>query len=47
MKQNMQTCCVSCRKNTGNKNAKVIRARNGRVQLKYECSVCGNKKVDL
>ena len=29
IKQNMQTYCVSCRKNTGNKNAKVIRTKNG------------------
>ena len=40
----MKTCCVSCRKNTENKNAKVIRTRNGRLQLKYQCSICGNKK---
>ena len=41
----MPTYCVSCKKkNTGNKNAKVIRTRNGRLQMKSECSVCGNKK---
>ena len=39
----MQTYCVSCRKSTGNKNAKVIRTKNGKLQMKSECSVCGNK----
>ena len=40
----MQTYCVSCKKNTGNENAKVIRTKNGRLQMKSECLVCGNKK---
>ena len=39
----MQTYCVSFRKSTGNKNAKVIRTKNGKLQMKSECSVCGNK----
>ena len=39
----MQTYCVSCRKNTGNKVAKPIRTKNGRIQLKSIYSVCGNK----
>ena len=29
IKQKMQNYCVSCRKNTGIKNAKVIRTKNG------------------
>ena len=40
----MQTYCVSCRKNTENKDAKVIKTKNGRLMLKCTCSVCGNKK---
>ena len=40
----MQNYCVSCRKNTGNKDAKVIRTKNSRLQMKSHCSVCGNKK---
>ena len=32
----MQTYCVSCRKNTENKSAKVTQTKNG--------SVCGNKE---
>ena len=38
------TYCVSCRKNTGNKNAKVFKTKNGRLMLKSICSVCENKK---
>ena len=40
----MQTYCVSCRKNTENKDAKLIKTKNGRLMLKSTCSVCGNKK---
>ena len=40
----MQTYCVNCRKNTENKNAKVIRTKNNRLQMISLCSVCGNKK---
>ena len=40
----MQTYCVSCRKNTENKDVKVIKTKNGRLMLKSTCSVCGNKK---
>ena len=31
-------------KNTGNKNAKVFKTKNGRLMLKSTCSVCGHKK---
>ena len=40
----MHTYCVSCRKNTENKNAKVFKTKNGRLMLKSVCSVCRNKK---
>ena len=40
----MQTFCVSCRKNTENKNVKIVRTKNGRLQMRSLCSVCGNKK---
>ena len=39
------TYCVSCRKNTGNKNGKISKTKNGRLMLKSICSVCGNKKT--
>ena len=40
----MQTYCLSCIKSTENKDAKAIKAKNGRLMLKSTCSVCGNKK---
>ena len=40
----MQTYCVSCGKNTGNVNSKMVKTKNGRLQLKSQCSICGNKK---
>ena len=41
----MQTYRVRCRKNTENKNTKIVRTRDGRLQIKSLCSVCGNKKI--
>ena len=43
-KRNMQTYCVSCRKNTDNVNSKLVKTKNGRLQLKSQCSICGNEK---
>ena len=40
----MKTYCVSCKKDTGNKNPKVFKTKNGRLMLRSICSVCGNKK---
>ena len=40
----MKTYCLVCRKNTENKNAKMIKTKNDRLQLKSQCSICGNKK---
>ena len=40
----MKTYCVSCRKNTDNVNSKMIKTKNDRLQLKSQCSICGNKK---
>ena len=39
----MQTYCVSCKK-TRNKNPKVIKTKNRRLQMKSNCSGCGKKK---
>ena len=38
------TYCVSCKRNTGNKNAKVFKTKNGRLMLRSVCSVCRNEK---
>ena len=40
----MQTYCVSCGKNTENKGAKVIKTKNGRLRMRSQCPICGNKK---
>ena len=40
----METDCLVCRKNTDNVNSKMIKTKNGRLQLKSQRSICGNKK---
>ena len=42
----MQTYCASIKKkHTENKDAKVIRTKTGRLQMKSVCSICGEKKA--
>ena len=40
----MKTYCLVCRKDTDNINPKMIQTKNGRLQLKSQCSICRNKK---
>ena len=40
----MLSYCLKCRKNTKNKDAKMIKTQNGRVILASQCAVCGSKK---
>ena len=40
----MKTYGLVCRKNTDNVNSKMVETKNGRLQLKSQCSICGNKK---
>ena len=40
----MKTCCLVCRKNIENKEAEVIKTKNGNLQMRSQCSICGNKK---
>ena len=40
------TYCLICKKLTDNNNFKTVK-NNGRLMIKSNCSVCGNKKVDL
>ena len=35
--------CLKCRKNTGSKNPKVGRTKNGRIRLLSKRSVCNSK----
>ena len=40
----MKTCCVKCRKVTGNIDSKMVRTKNNRLVVQSKCSVCGIKK---
>ena len=40
----MKTYCLVYGKNTDNVNSKMIKSKNGRLQLKSECTICGNKR---
>ena len=41
----MLVYCLKCRrKNTENKNPKVVRAKNGRIMLLSKCEVCDSKR---
>ena len=40
----MLTYFLKCRKNTENKNAKMVKTMNGRLALSSKCAVCGSKK---
>ena len=35
---------LKCRKNTGSKNPKVVRTKNGRIMLLSKCAVCDSRK---
>ena len=37
--------CLKCRKNTENKNPKVVKTKNGRIMLLLKCSVVNSKKL--
>ena len=40
----MLTYCLKCKKNTNNKDAKMMRTKIGRFMLSSKCDVCGSKK---
>ena len=40
----MLTYCLKCGKNTKNKDAKMIKTKDGRIALSSKCVVCGSKK---
>ena len=40
----MKTYWLVCRKNTENKDTKIIKIKNGRLQMRSQCSICENKK---
>ena len=42
-KTNMLTYCLVCKKNTENKDTKMVKTKNGGLMLSSNCAVCGNK----
>ena len=40
----MLTYCLKCKRNTGNKDSKMIKTNNGGVILSSKCAVFGSKK---
>ena len=40
----MNTYCLSCKKDTGNTDPKVIKTKNSRKMMLSRCSICNNKK---
>ena len=43
-KTNMLIYCLVCKRNTKNKDAKMVKTKNDRLILSSNCAVCGNKK---
>ena len=41
----MKTYCLVCKENAKNKDAEVIKTKNGRLLLLSKCPVCGNRKA--
>ena len=40
----MLTYCLNCKRNTENKDAKMVKTRNGRLALSSKCAICDSKK---
>ena len=40
----MLTYCLICKKDAENKNAKMMKTKNGRLVLSSNCVICSNKK---
>ena len=40
----MLSYCLVCRKNTPNKDTKIVKTKNNRLILSSKCAVCNNKK---
>ena len=40
----MNTYCLSCKKDTGNIDPKVIKTKNNRKMMLSRCSICNNTK---
>ena len=42
----MLTYCLTCKKNTKNIDAKMMKTKNGRFMLSSKCAVCGIKEQE-
>ena len=40
----MKSYCLKCRKNTGNKNPRVLNTSNARTMILPNCATCNSKK---
>ena len=40
----MNSYCLSCKKDTKNINAKIVRTKNNRLMKLSKCAICNNKK---
>ena len=38
------TNCLKCKRNTENKDAKMVKTKNGIIALSSKCPACGGKK---
>ena len=43
----LKTYCVSCTKNTVNKNSSVRKNKQNRLILLSNCAICGEKKINF
>ena len=43
-KEMMNSYCLVCKRNTENRDSKVVKTKNGRYMLSSKCAVCGSKK---
>ena len=43
-KTNILTYCLKCKRNTENKDAKMVKTKNGRIALSSKCAICDSKK---
>ena len=39
----MLTYCLVCKRNTENKEPKVVKTKNNRLMLSSKCAICGKK----
>ena len=43
-KETMLSYCLVCKKNTENKDSKIVKTKNNRLMLPSKCAICCNKK---